>query len=327
MVKVSVIVPVYNVEPYIEKCLDSLVNQTLSDIEVIVVNDGSKDNSQTIIDSFCERYSFVKGYQKPNGGLSDARNFGIPLATGEYIGFVDSDDYIDLNMYELLYQKAVKTGAEVVECNLHHTFDTYEDTEVGRKIADSKEMLMNGRSVVWNKIYHRDWLLQTGVTFHKGKIYEDVEFFSKLVPYIHKIAYIDEACVHYVQRGASLNNQQTLKTLDILDVLQEIKEYYLLKGFYEEYKGALEYLFARIILCSSFSRICGIENRKDRKWALKKSWDYLNQSFPEWRQNRYIKEDRTKKIIFSRSFNCVTFQVYGVILPFYFKNKRRHVKK
>ena len=109
MVKVSIIVPVYNVEKYIKKCLDSLVNQTLKDIEIIVVNDGSPDNSQKIIDKYVKEYpTKVKSYITENGGQGSARNFGIYKATGEYILYVDSDDYIELNMAELLYKEAKK---------------------------------------------------------------------------------------------------------------------------------------------------------------------------------------------------------------------------
>ena len=176
MIKVSVVVPVYNVEAYLAKCLDSLVNQTLQQMEIIVVNDGATDNSQKIIDEYAAKYPQIKASQKKNGGLSDARNFGMQYVTGEYVGFVDSDDYVDAEMYQVLYEKASETGADIVECNLHHTYPDYEDTEVGTKIQDRKEMIMNGRSVVWNKIYKRDWLIGTDVPFPKGMIYEDVIF-------------------------------------------------------------------------------------------------------------------------------------------------------
>ena len=109
MIKVSVIVPVYNVEDYLARCLDSLVNQTLKEIEIIVVNDGSPDNSQKIIDKYAKKYLNIKAYKKENGGLSDARNYGIKKANGEYIAFIDSDDFVTTDMYEKMYQKA-KTG-------------------------------------------------------------------------------------------------------------------------------------------------------------------------------------------------------------------------
>ena len=137
MAKVSVIVPVYGVEEWLERCLDSLVNQTLEDIEIIVVNDGSPDNSQAIIDAYVKKYpNKVKGYIKENGGLSDARNFGIPYATGEYIAFVDSDDYVDLTMYEKMYNEAEAKGSEVVVCGY---FKVNEETKT-LKSANSKHL-------------------------------------------------------------------------------------------------------------------------------------------------------------------------------------------
>ena len=109
-IKVSVIVPVYNVEAYLERCLDSLVKQTLEEMEIIVVNDGTKDNSQAIIDRYAAAYpQKVISLIKENGGLSDARNYGIPYAHGEYIGFVDSDDYLNVTMYQKLYDRAAET--------------------------------------------------------------------------------------------------------------------------------------------------------------------------------------------------------------------------
>ena len=107
--KVSIIVPVYGVEEWLERCMESLVHQTLQDIEIIVVNDGSPDNSQEIIDRYVKEYpDLVQGHIKENGGLSDARNYGLQYATGEYIAFVDSDDYVDVTMYEKLYKKAIE---------------------------------------------------------------------------------------------------------------------------------------------------------------------------------------------------------------------------
>lgn len=320
MVKVSVVVPVYNVEKYLSKCLETLVNQTLKDIEIIVVNDGTKDNSQAIIDDFAAKYSNVKSLIKPNGGLSDARNYGIPYATGEYIGFIDSDDYIDLDMYENLYNKAKEADYDIVECNLHHVFpDGSMDTEIGKHIQNKKQMLMMGRSVVWNKIYKREWLVNTGVLFPKGYIYEDVEFFCKLVPHIKNYAYIEPASVYYVQRGDSINNFQTLKTLQIVDILTHIKDYYIEIGVYDEYKDALEFLYTRILLCSSFSRMCRIPDKAERKQALSQNWNTLQSNFPEWKKNNYLKALKSKKGTFMRSVNGFTYKIYEVVFPLMYK--------
>ena len=119
MIKISVIVPVYNVENYLRKCLYSLVNQTLQEIEILMVNDGSTDHSQEIIDEFQTDFPLkIKAFKKENGGLSDARNFGIAQAKGEYFGFVDSDDEVSPGMFEEMYHLAKKHDAEMVICNL-----------------------------------------------------------------------------------------------------------------------------------------------------------------------------------------------------------------
>lgn len=118
MIKVSIIVPFYNVENYIEKCLKSLVNQTLKDIEILLVNDGSKDGSEEIAKKFIETYpNKIVYFKKENGGLSDARNYAIPYAKGEYIAFLDSDDYVEPNMYEEMYNKAKEQTLDYVECD------------------------------------------------------------------------------------------------------------------------------------------------------------------------------------------------------------------
>lgn len=320
MVKVSVIVPVYNVGKYLEKCLDSLVNQTLEDMEIIVVNDGSTDNSKSIIEEFASKYSNIVSLNKKNGGLSDARNYGIPYATGKYIGFVDSDDYVDIDMYERLYNKAEEGNFDVVECDLHHVFpDGTIDTEIGERIQDKKRMLMMGRSVVWNKIYKRDWLLSTHIMFPKGLIYEDVEFYCKLVPHIQSYAYVDAACIYYVQRNDSINNKQTLKALNILQVLQNISDYYKEQGLYEDYKEELEFFYIRILLCSSLSRICRIPKKEERKYALNENWKMLYDNFPYWHKNKYLKSLHTPKGLFMKSINRVTYKFYSWFLPKYYR--------
>ncbi len=322
MIKVSVIVPVYNVEKYLANCLDTLVNQTLTDIEIIVVNDGATDSSSEIIKEYAAKYSNIIALDKQNGGLSDARNYGLSFAKGEYIGYVDSDDYVDYDMYELLYKKAKEGDYDVVECDLHHVFpDGSIDTEVGERITDKKEMLMMGRSVVWNKIYKRDWLLQTEVIFPKGCIYEDVEFFCKLVPSIRSYAYVDSASIYYVQRGDSINNKQSLKTLDIVKILTHISDYYREKGYYDEYHDALEFLYTRILLCSSFSRMCRIPDKKDRKKALTKNFELLNEAFPKWKKNKYLKKQKSKNGLFMRSVNALTYKMYSKIFPMMYRVK------
>ena len=314
-VKVSIIVPIYNVEDYLEKCLDSLTGQTLKGIEILAINDGSTDGSLKILERYENKFSNIVVLNKENGGLSDARNYAFPYVHGEYVGFIDSDDYVDPQMYEVMYDRAIATSAEIVECNLHHTFDDYEDTEIGRHIHDKKELIMNGRSVVWNKIYKTSWLLETGVRFPNGLIYEDVNFYCKIVPFLQKIEYVDEPFVHYVQRGSSINNHQTLKTMQIFDILDDIYAFYEEKGFMDEYRDALEFLYTRILLCSSLSRISRIADSAGRKKALKANWDKLVTTFPNWKNGRYLKKYKGKNAGFMKAMNPITYNLAGFLLP------------
>lgn len=314
-VKVSIIVPIYNVENYLEKCLDSLTGQSLNDIEILAVNDGSTDGSLKILENYASKDSRIVVLDKENGGLSDARNYAFPYIHGEYVGFIDSDDYVDPKMYEVMYNRAIETSSDIVECNLHHTFDDYEDTEIGRHIHDKKELIMNGRSVVWNKIYKTSWLLKTGVRFPKGLIYEDVNFYCKIVPFLNKIEYVEEPFVHYVQRGTSINNFQTLKTMQIFDILDDIHKFYEEKGFMDEYGEALEFLYTRILLCSSLSRMSRIKDPSDRKKAISSNWNKLVSTFPNWRKGRYLKEYKGKNAGFMKAMNPLTYTLAGFFLP------------
>ena len=179
MPKVSVIVPVYNVERYLGKCLDSLVNQTLDDIEIIIVNDGSTDASKYVIEQYIGKYENIKYYEKENGGLSDARNYGLQFAKGKYIAFLDSDDYVDTNLYKKMYEKAKKEDSDMVEGNFYWVYDKKTKKDIGEKYKGKKQMLEKARVVAWNKLYKKEILDKAKVEFPKGLRYEDVEFFRK----------------------------------------------------------------------------------------------------------------------------------------------------
>ena len=166
MPKVSVIVPVYNVEKYLKKCAESLVNQTLPDIEIIFVNDGSTDSSKNIIEHYLKNYSNkVKLVNKENGGLSSARNYGIPYATGEYIAFLDSDDYVELDMYDTLYNKAKENDFDMVECDFIWEYPKKSKNDIGKTYNDRKEALEKARVVAWNKLYKREIINNSNVLF------------------------------------------------------------------------------------------------------------------------------------------------------------------
>jgi len=315
MIKVSIIVPVYNAEQYIEKCLDSLLGQTLQEIEIIAVDDGSADTSPGILKRYAEKSNKVKVFTKKNGGVSDARNYGLRHAQGEYIGFLDSDDFADPEMYEAMYETAFLQGGDIVECNLHHNYADYEDTEIVDKYYTPGELLCFGRYVVWNKIYRRSWLLDAGVLFPAERICEDLSFISKLIPYIGSYSYIDAAPVHYVQRGESLNNSKSEITMDVFGVLKGIVDFYRNKGFYDEYRQELEYLYARILLCSSFKRMCRIPDGNLRRKALRLNYMELTDTFPGWRSNKVLKAEKSRNAFFMKLQRPLIYRCSCAVFP------------
>lgn len=313
MPKVSLIIPVYNVENYIEKCLKSVVNQTLKDMEVIIVNDGSKDSSKQKIEKYLKKYPRIKYLEKENGGLSDARNYGMQYATGEYIAFLDSDDYVEETMYEEMYNVAQKEAADMVECNFIWEYPDKKREDIGAVYNSKREMVEKARVVAWNKLIKRELLEKTGVKFPIGLRYEDVEFFYKLVPYLEKVSFVKKCFVHYIQRGNSIANTQNIRTKEIFTVLQNVISYYRENGFYDEYKDELEFIYVRFLLCSSLKRMCKIQNKEERNLALDETWNNITLNFPNWRKNPILKK-KTLKNLYIKSNNKLTFKIYCFFL-------------
>ena len=317
MAKVSIIVPIYNVEKYLPKCLDSLVNQTLDDIEIILVNDGSTDNSGIIAKQYYENHkNKIKYLEKENGGLSDARNFGIPYATGEYIAFLDSDDYIEIDSYKQMYEKAKEEDADYIECDFIWEYPNKQIIDKRLSYNNKQEMLTNVRVVAWNKLIKREIIIKNNLKFPKGLRYEDIEFTYKLIPLLNKVSYIDKPFIHYVQRNNSIANVQNEKTADIFAILENVEKYYIEKNLYNEYKDQLEYNYARYLLCSSLKRICKVENKEKRKDLINKTWNELNTKYPNWHKNKILKTVNSGKNLYIKSVNKFSYKIYTKIFSF-----------
>ena len=315
MAKVSVIVPVYNVETYIEKCLDSLVNQTLKDIEIIIVNDGSKDGSSEIIKKYYDKFpEKIKVIEKENGGLSDARNYGMRYANGDYIAFLDSDDYVDKFLYEKLYNTAIKEHSDMVECDFYWTYPSSKKVDTRAEYIDKKDMIANARVVAWNKLYKREVLKESGVEFSKGLRYEDIDFFYKMIPKLNKVSLIREPLIYYVQREDSISKVQTEKTRDIFIILDNVLEYYKNNNLFDEFYVELEYMYVRFLLCSSLLRITKIPNKVIRKKLEHETIENVYDKFPNWKNNMILKKKKTAKNFYMRTINKKTFNVYCSIL-------------
>ena len=315
MPKVSVIVPIYNVEKYLEKCINSLLSQTLEDIQIILVNDGSKDNSGNIAREYEKnnknRIIYV---EKENGGLSDARNYGLKYATGDFIAFLDSDDYIEKNAYEEMYNKAIEENADYVECDFIWEFPNKIRMDKQYPYKNKKEMLSFVRVVAWNKLIKRQLITDNNLEFPKGLRYEDVEFTYKLIPFINKFAYVDKPFIHYVQRKGSIANVQNERTAEIFTVLDNVTEFYKKNNIYEKYRDELEYNYARYLLCSSLKRMCKIKDKTIREKLLTESWERLNLNFPNWKENVILKTVNIGKNKYMRTVNKSTYKIYSKIL-------------
>lgn len=311
MVKVSIIMPVFNAENYIEKSLESLLNQTLEDIEIIIVNDGSKDGSKEIIKKYEEQYKDkIKYLEKENGGAADARNYAIPYATGEYIAFLDSDDYAEPYMYEKMYNKAKEENSSIVECDFYWEYPHKKKLDTGTIYANKKEMLLYARVIPWNKMIKRMVLQSNKIYFPKGLRYEDVEFTYKLIPYCDKVSFIKEPLVHYVQRKSSVSYEYNEKTRDIFSVLDNVLNYYKSNQIYDEYKMELEYIYARYLLCSSLGRVVKIKDKKLKEKILYETWKNLNEKFPKWRKNEILKKRKSLKDFYMKTVNKYTYKIY-----------------
>lgn len=229
---ITVIVPIYKVEKYLHKCIDSIINQTYSELEIILVDDGSPDNCPEICDDYANKDSRIKVIHKANGGLSDARNAGIDNASGEYLMFVDSDDYIEPQMVEILYKALLDNDATISICNYKYVTDN-SDFAVDNDNLPIKDGVITGRELLsdiffgeksWYwvvavcKLYRKE--LFDNIRFPVNKIHEDEFVFHKIILQCQKIACVALPMYNYLQRQGSIMHQRmSLKTLDCAEAL------------------------------------------------------------------------------------------------------------
>ena len=272
-IKVSVIIPVYNTEDYLKECIESLVNQTLREIEILIVNDGSTDSSLEIMKEFKNKYpNIIKIFDKVNGGQASARNYALPFAQGEYLGFVDSDDWVDSTMYEEMYEKAEKEDADIVICDM---VDHFPDRTVCYPSSRFENKFKVTPSAC-NKLFKRSLVKED--VFPVGLWYEDFEFTTMQLMKTDCISVIHKGLYHcHCREVSTMYNNNSEKNQDILVVLEHLVEYVEKNGWYEKYKNVLEYLYIDHVLITSINRVQKQTNEKKkivinnlRKEVLKK---------------------------------------------------------
>lgn len=233
---ISVIIPVYNSEKYLERCLQSVLQQTHSNIEVILINDGSTDSSGEICDRFCQKDDRVKVIHKKNGGQAQARNRGLDIACGEYIGFMDNDDVIEPNMFEVLLKNALREEVLISGCS---TMTAYPNGETENRfdklesgIKSGKELILNilyqnelSWGTVWNKIFHKT--LKEDLYFQEGKELEDYNVILRLFDKVDKIYFEQNPMYHWYQYSSSQSKRGFHKNkLTCLETISSFRQYF-----------------------------------------------------------------------------------------------------
>lgn len=287
--KVSVIVPVYNARDYIEKCLDSLISQTLKDIEIIVIDDGSTDDTYKILSKYKDKIKLIR---QKNGGVANARNKGLSIAKGEYIAFVDSDDWVEFDMFYKLYNKAIENKYDAVECDFRYV-DEYKEwqgvTDIDKDVVtlnDKKKYFIKMFPVIWNKIYKRDKIVN--IKFKDGVWAEDVEFLYRVITKIDTIGKVNEELYYYYQREKSESRLFDKRVYSYIDNFNGIIEYYKRNKIYDLYKNELEFCYVRYIYATFIKRAASFKNKEDYNVAVETAIKNVKEKFPKYRKNKYF---------------------------------------
>lgn len=312
MIKISIIIPVYNAEKYLKKCIDSVINQNVESKEIILVNDGSIDNSQEIIDEYVAKYpDMIKAIKQENAGQAVARNVGIENASGEFLAFLDSDDYLEENSYQLALNKAECDDLDIV------CFDYYEI--INGKKEEKQHYFLNTDDVVrkyivsetspCNRIVKRKIFIDNNVRFLVNKIYEDLATIPTLAKYTKKIGYIPDRVYDYVIRENSTMRYTTYNS-KIEDIFYAVEKLYNdFKG--TEYMEELEYIYIEHLLHAASLRFFSY---KEGIGNIDKVVSVMKDKFPKWRKNKYYKMQSIKYKIICELFYHKKFGILSSIL-------------
>ena len=293
--KLSIVIPVYNIAAYLPRCVKSLLIQDLKDCEILLVDDGSTDGeSGQLCDRFAADYpDLIRAIHKPNGGPGDARNVGLEEATGEYILFIDSDDYVSPDMVHTLWPYMDK-GIDVI------IFGYLVDTEgvVSRPPEDRlpleqvtdlshfPELLLAAPSA-WNKLWHRSLFLEKGIRYPKRIWYEDLATTGTLLAVAESITAIDAELYYYVAREGSITrNTDTARNLEIIDAMERLRNWFALNAA-GKYKTELEAVAAKHVLLTTSIRAL---RSGDWETVLTELQNYMNRMFPTWADNPQVQQ-------------------------------------
>ena len=288
MKDISIIVPIYNAEKYLNKCLDSLINQTKKELEFILINDGSTDTSEEIIKNYKDNR--IKYFKNKNQGIGKTRNFGISKAQGKYLMFLDSDDYLALDACEKLYDKAEKEKLDIVMNDFIKIFDDGRKEYI-KQPNFKNSSLKNNPNIIsenlspWAKLYSTKLIKKNNIKFVEDLKYEDAPFVIEALDKANNIGKINEALNYYVIHGNSETTVLDKKVFDILKIVDIIRKYSQGKEYLKE---KIDELTVRIITNYTIQQ----RNQKEKETAIKfidKAFDYLKKEIPDYKNNKYYK--------------------------------------
>lgn len=326
MPKVSVVVPIYNVQEYLSKCIESLLNQTFNDFELILVNDGSKDDSLNIVREYEKKDARIIVIDKQNGGLSDARNAGIAIAKGEYILFVDSDDFVEKELLEKTLNKATQTNADIVMFDVFQYYQSTGKKEVIRNVyqesqvytlKQNPEMITKILNAAWNKLYKLSLFQENRILYPWGCYYEDLGTTYRLLARAQKIAFVNEPLYNYLQdRPGNITHQFNFSVYHVLDMIKLVIDDYKKMGIYDTYYEELKYLgIVNIMECLKKTRTVSDEKMVTK--FIQVSFWFMRNTWPEFPKCKYKILREKNDWIYSNE----------MILNLYLKYARHKLKK
>lgn len=326
--KISVVVPIYKVEMYLKRCLDSISNQTYKNLEIILVDDGSPDTCGEIAEAYAKSDNRVKVVHKKNGGLSDARNFGIGCVTGDFTIFVDSDDWLEINMFKEMINYSLWFEADVVQSAFYYAYEDYLlfDNRYFQKndppIVLDNESLMNEliinervKNFAWGKLYKTEIIRD--IPFKVGVLFEDVFWAHKVMQRVNTYVIVNKPLCYYFQRKDSIVSTYTTKNLDIIQGLMERQ------SFIEEYYNHLSLESFKVLLKTIFIHynLLVVNRNKDKEGLHKRELKrYIRSNFQNFKKAASSDKDVKKQLF------LFTIHPYFNILFLILKKLLRKVK-
>ena len=292
MVKVSVVIPLYNSELYLRKCLDSLVNQTLKEFEIILIDDGSTDNSINIIKEFQNIYDNIILIEQKNSGIGRSRNKGIKKASGEYISFIDSDDYVENTFLEDMYNFCIKNNLDMCVCDYY--IHNYDNTIIKKDVYDfGIKNILDDTTIIykinhspWNKLYKKDMIINNNIYFAQDLKYEDTPFVIKSIVCAERMGKLNKYLNHYIIRKKSETTVMDKRVFDIFKIL-DITNDYISDNIYINSK---KYLNVEKILNYIIQQRYQKDNKLRNKF-IDDAYKYLNDLFPDWKKCEYFNKN------------------------------------